>query len=91
MVDDHFANIHRLVTGEPPPINETLKLFQDIYTQLVAVDAAKKISADSGKQFDPKVVAAFMKVVKQFDDIRANHKDELEGIHDLDFGSPKKK
>ena len=56
-----------------------------------SVDAAKKITADSGKQFDPKVVAAFMKVVKQFDEIRAKHKDELEGIHDLDFGSPKKK
>jgi putative two-component system response regulator len=56
-----------------------------------SMDAAKKVAADSGKQFDPKVVAAFMKVVKQFDEIRANHKDELEGIHDLDFGSPKKK
>ncbi len=42
MVDDHFAGIHRLVTGEPPPINETLKLFGDLYAQLAAVDAAKK-------------------------------------------------
>ena len=42
MVDDHFAGIHRLVTGEPPPINDTLKLFGELYAQLAAVDAAKK-------------------------------------------------
>ena len=42
MVDDHFKNIHRLVTGEPPPLNDTLKLFGEIYAQLAAVDAAKK-------------------------------------------------
>ncbi len=42
MVDDHFKSIHRLVTGEPPPLNDTLKLFGDIHAQLAAVDAAKK-------------------------------------------------
>ena len=42
MVDDHFASIHRLVTGEPPPLNDTLKLFGELYAQLAAVDAAKK-------------------------------------------------
>ena len=42
MVDDHFASIQRLVTGEPPPINDTLKLFGQLYAQLAAVDAAKK-------------------------------------------------
>jgi type VI secretion system protein ImpL len=42
MVDDHFANIHRLVSGEPPPLAETLKLFSELYAQLAAVDAAKK-------------------------------------------------
>jgi type VI secretion system protein ImpL len=41
-VDDHFAGIHRLVTGDPPPINDTLKLFGELYAQLAAVDAAKK-------------------------------------------------
>ena len=57
-----------------------------------AMDAAKKIAAESGKQFDPSVVAAFMKVVKEFDELRARHKDELEGIHDLDFApAPAKK
>jgi putative two-component system response regulator len=53
-----------------------------------AMEAAKRISAEAGKQFDPAVVAAFMKVVKEFDAVRAKYKDELEGIHDLDFGSP---
>lgn len=42
MVDDHFAGIHRLVAGDPPPLNTTLKLFGDLYAQLAAVDAAKK-------------------------------------------------
>lgn len=42
MVDDHFAAIHRLVTGEPPPLAGTLKLFADLHAQLAAVDAAKK-------------------------------------------------
>jgi type VI secretion system protein ImpL len=42
MVDDHFAPIHRLVAGEPPPINETLKLFGELHAQLAAADQAKK-------------------------------------------------
>jgi len=56
-----------------------------------SMDAAKKIAAESGKQFDPSVVAAFMKVVKEFDEVRARYKDELEGIHDLNFAPLKKK
>jgi type VI secretion system protein ImpL len=42
MVDDHFAKYGRLVTGDPPPLNDTLKLFGDLNAQLMAVDAAKK-------------------------------------------------
>ncbi|MDB6000945.1 MAG: icmF, partial [Rhizobacter sp.] len=42
MVDDHFAGIHRLVEGSPPPIEETTKLFNEVYVQLAAVDAAQK-------------------------------------------------
>lgn len=52
-----------------------------------AVEAARIVVAESGKQFDPKVVAAFLKVAKNFEKVRAHFKDELEGIHDLDFGS----
>lgn len=42
MVDDHFAGIHRLVAGNPPPLDDTLKLFGELYTYLSAVDAAAK-------------------------------------------------
>ena len=42
VVDDHFASIHRLFAGEPPPIAETQKLFGEVYAQLAAVDTAKK-------------------------------------------------
>jgi putative two-component system response regulator len=58
---------------------------------IATIDAAKRIAAESGKQFDPSVVAAFMKVVKEFDGVRHKYKDELEGIHDLDFAPHKKK
>jgi len=52
------------------------------------MEAAKRIAAESGKQFDPTVVAAFMKVLKELDEVRAQHRDELEGIHNLDFAAP---
>lgn len=42
MVDEHFAYLHRLVAGKPAPIDEVVKLFNDVYTQLAAVDAAQK-------------------------------------------------
>ncbi|MDP2004835.1 MAG: type VI secretion system membrane subunit TssM, partial [Rubrivivax sp.] len=45
MVDDHFASIHRLFAGDPPPINETLKLFGELNAQLAAVAAAKASKA----------------------------------------------
>ena len=63
MVDDHFAIIHRLVTGDPAPIAGTLKLFADLNAQLAAVAAAKasrsppppsggaeKVKADAAQQ-----------------------------------------
>ena len=42
MVDEHFAPVHRLVTGQPAPIDDVLKLFNEVYVQLAAVDAAQK-------------------------------------------------
>ncbi|GMV47335.1 MAG: hypothetical protein AMXMBFR66_27330 [Pseudomonadota bacterium] len=42
MVDDHFAAYQRMVTGDPPPLAETLKLFGALNAQLMAVDAARK-------------------------------------------------
>ncbi len=65
IVDDHFAAIHRQVTGQPAPIDETLKMFNEVYTQLAAVDAAakskspppagggEKIKAAAGQQPEP--------------------------------------
>jgi putative two-component system response regulator len=52
---------------------------------IAARDAAVQLFQDSGKQFDPRVVAAFRKLLPQFEAIIATYKDELEGIHDLDF------
>ncbi len=42
IVDDHFAHIHRLVEGKPAPIDDVMKLFNEVYVQLAAVDAAQK-------------------------------------------------
>ncbi len=42
MVDEHFEYIHRLFKGTPPPIADTQKLFEEVYAQLAAVDAAQK-------------------------------------------------
>ena len=42
IVDDHFAATHRLVAGNPAPIDEVIKLFGEVYAQLQAVDSAQK-------------------------------------------------
>ncbi|HSI60609.1 MAG TPA: type VI secretion system membrane subunit TssM, partial [Ideonella sp.] len=42
MVDEHFKQLHALVTGTPPPIDEVTRLFNEVYVQLAAVDAAQK-------------------------------------------------
>ena len=42
LVDDHFAALHRMVSGTPPPIDETMKLFNEVFVNLTAIDAAQK-------------------------------------------------
>ena len=42
MVDDHFAALHRMFSGTPAPIDETMKLFNEVLVQLTAIDAAQK-------------------------------------------------
>jgi type VI secretion system protein ImpL len=42
MVDDHFAAIHRLVEGQPSPLDDMGKAMADLYVNLQAVDAAQK-------------------------------------------------
>ena len=70
---------------------EAMTATQRHRSPIASMDAARKIAAESGKQFDPSVVAAFMKVVKYFDEVRSRYKDELAGIHDLNFAPAKKK
>jgi len=42
MVDDHFAALHRLTTGQPAPLDDVIKMFNDVFVQLSAIDAAQK-------------------------------------------------
>jgi type VI secretion system protein ImpL len=42
IVDDHFAPLRRLVTGTPPPLDEVMKMFNEVYVQLSAVQEALK-------------------------------------------------
>jgi putative two-component system response regulator len=71
---------------------EAMTATQRYRSPLAPMEAAKKIFEQAGKQFDPKVVAAFQKVAQGFEAVRKEHPDELEGIHNLDFsvGAPAK-
>jgi type VI secretion system protein ImpL len=42
LVDDHFAYLHRLVTGQPAPLDAIMQMFNEVYVQLAAVDSAQK-------------------------------------------------
>jgi type VI secretion system protein ImpL len=42
LVDDHFAPLRRLVTGTPPPLDDVMKMFNEVYVQLSAVQEALK-------------------------------------------------
>ena len=64
---------------------EAMTSTQRHHAPISSAEAVKRISAESGKQFDPSVATALMKVVAQFEEVRARYKDELEGIHDLNF------
>jgi response regulator RpfG family c-di-GMP phosphodiesterase len=70
---------------------EAMTSTQRHHSPISSTEAASRIAEESGKQFDPAVVAGFMKVAKEFDEVRARHKDELAGIHDLDFAPVRKK
>jgi putative two-component system response regulator len=66
---------------------EAMTATQRHRTPILPAEAAKRIAAESARHFDPRVVAAFQKVAQHFEAVRARHKDELAGIHDLDFGA----
>lgn len=42
MVDDHFAGYRRMVTGQPSPMDDLRKLFDEQQTYLLAIDNAQK-------------------------------------------------
>ena len=83
------------LTGERIPLSARILALADAFEAMTATqrhrrpipakDAAEQLMLDAGKQFDPRVVAAFRKVVPQFEKVVATFNDELEGIHDLDF------
>ncbi|HUJ86816.1 MAG TPA: HD domain-containing phosphohydrolase [Burkholderiales bacterium] len=52
-----------------------------------AAAAARTIASEAGKQFDPAVIAAFRKALPKIADVQKTVRDELKGIHDLDFRS----
>jgi len=53
-------------------------------------DAARVIVSEAGKQFDPAIIEAFKKALPKIAAVRKSIKDELEGIHNLDFSAPAK-
>lgn len=42
MVDQHFAYLHHLLQGRPAPLDDVMRLFNEVYLQLDAIDAARK-------------------------------------------------
>jgi type VI secretion system protein ImpL len=42
MVDDHFAGYRRMITGQPSPMDELRKLFDEQQSYLLAIDNAQK-------------------------------------------------
>jgi putative two-component system response regulator len=70
---------------------EAMTATQRYRSPMTTKEAARVIAFESGKQFDPTVVAAFLKVLPDMEVVHTKYKDELEGIHDLDFAPHKKK
>lgn len=68
---------------------ESMTTTQRYRSPVSVAEAAKCIAAESGKQFDPSVVAAFLKALPDLEAVHNRYKDELEGIHDLDFAPHK--
>ena len=86
------------LAGEAIPLAARLAGLADAFEAMTATqrhrsplptaEAAERIVADSGTHFDPRVVAAFQKALPAFEKVRQGFRDELEGIHDLDFAPP---
>lgn len=66
---------------------EAMTATQRHRSPLKVAEAAKQIFDASGSQFDPAIVNAFRKALPKFDEIKKTYRDELEGIHNLDFAA----
>jgi putative two-component system response regulator len=66
---------------------EAMTATQRYRAPLPVAEAAKRIAAESGKQFDPKLVEAFGRARPKMIEAKNAMRDELEGIHDLDFSA----
>jgi putative two-component system response regulator len=64
---------------------ESMTTTQVYREPLPVLQAVRAIAAQSGKTFDPRVVAVFQKNVGKLDGVRKAFRDELQGIHDLNF------
>jgi putative two-component system response regulator len=60
----------------------TTQMYRD---PVPVLEAVRQIVAQSGKKFDPRIVTAFQKNVPKLDGVRKAFRDELVGIHDLNF------
>jgi len=86
------------LAGDAIPIAARILAVADAFEAMTATqrrrdaipvaDAARAIVAESGKQFDPTVVDAFRKALPKMTEVHRTVRDELKGIHNLDFLSP---
>jgi len=83
------------LTGDAIPIAARILAVADAFEAMTATqrrrnpisvqDAAREIVAQAGKQFDPKLVAVFRKALPKLAEVKRTVRDELKGIHNLDF------
>ena len=87
----------KALAGDAIPIAARILAVADTFEAMTATQrrrdaipieqTARAIVAESGKQFDPAVVAAFRKVLPKMVEVNKTVRDELKGIHNLDFRS----
>ena len=85
------------LAGDAIPIAARILAVADAFEAMTATQrrrdpvsleqAARAIVAEAGTQFDPTVVAAFRKALPGMVEVQKKVRDELKGIHDLDFRS----
>jgi cyclic di-GMP phosphodiesterase len=85
----------RGLAGDAIPIAARILSVADAFEAMTATqryrgpipvdEAARKIAAEAGKQFDPAVVAAFRRALPRLIDVHDSVHDEMKGIHNLDF------